>query len=124
MSQQGEHNSGLDSEYASGRRESPPNSLHRHGPDAGRLSAAASLDIEAAGLLDKVTSDACHRICVAASMRDQARPRWATPQDEAEDAAIRDGAWAAARWRTTLLANLAVVMERTDECVSLHHMMH
>lgn len=120
MSQQGEHNSELRSDYTSGRRESPPDSLH-HG---GRLSAAASLDIEAAGLLDKVTFDACHRICVVPSMRDQARPRWATPQDEAENAAIRDGAWAAARWRTTLLANLAVVMERTDECASLHHMMH
>jgi hypothetical protein len=38
-------------------------------------------------------------------------------QDEAEEAAIHDGnTWAAARRRTTLLANLAVVMERTDEC--------
>jgi hypothetical protein len=37
-------------------------------------------------------------------------------QDEAEEAAFHDGTWARARRRTTLLANLAVVMERTDEC--------
>ena len=39
-------------------------------------------------------------------------------QDEAGEVVLRDGAWAAACRRTTLLANLAVVMERTDECAS------
>ena len=41
-----------------------------------------------------------------------------TSQDEAEEVAVRDATWAAACRRTTLLANLAVVMERTDECES------
>ena len=53
MSQQGEDSGDLDN--ASGRRESPPDSRSQHGPEAGRVSAAASLDIEAASLLGKVT---------------------------------------------------------------------
>ena len=54
MNEDDARNGDMGNGSALGHQEPSSNSHPQHGPDAGRLFAAASLDIEAAGLLEKV----------------------------------------------------------------------